>query len=463
MFPGGKELGDYLRRFAEEQLRRAESTSSQGTQHLNGDHSFPVSGVPGTGGGVPPQGGSVPPQPHPEPKPFVEDGGVKFVDTSADKAHGVNRCPRCGSTEISMRANTGKLICHYCRHEWHEGSMEQSFGLDTPVSELRGTVIATGAANIQESTEDVLTLKCQACGAEVVVNTQEALHARCHWCRNTLTINAQLPNGAVPDGLLPFSITREDAIARITEFVKQRRFFAHPQFTRQFAPDEVVGVYLPYLTMDANARVTVEGEGEIETRSYKVRRGDDEWETRYDADRYRLGRDFNLYVDDLTIESSSTRADIDTSRNTNNIINSILPFDTKNAVTYNANYLRGFTSERRDINLDGMTRDAYERVLSIGRARANELIRRYDRGVRWQFERLRVRGTRWVSLYLPVWLYSYYEERTGLKHYVAVNGRTGETMGSVPVRKSKLLAVSGMIGLVGFALSCVVVWAMVMG
>ena len=461
MFPGANELGRYIRRFAQEQFERGGVTNNQGSQQPYGSQPLPPYGAPDATSGIPPHGGPDSQQADPQPSPFVEGGEVKYIDTSSDKAQGISRCPRCGSTEISMRAATGKLICHYCRHEWHEGSMEQSFGLDTPVSELRGTVIASGASNIHESTDDVLTLKCQACGAEVVVNTQEALHARCHWCRNTLTINAQLPNGAVPDGILPFSITRQDAIARITEFVKKRRFFAHPQFTRQFAPEEVVGVYLPYLTMDANARVTVEGEGEIQTRKYQVKVGDD-WETRYDADRYRLGRDFNLYVDDVTIESSADRANIDPSRNTNNIINTILPFDTKNAVTYNANYLRGFTSEKRDVNLDGISRDAYERVLSIGRARANELIRSYDRGVRWQFERLRVRGTRWVSLYLPVWLYSYYEERTGLKHYVAVNGRTGETMGSVPVRKAKLLAISGIIGVVGLALSCAAIWFVVM-
>ena len=44
------------------------------------------------------------------------------------------------------------------------------------------------------------------CGADVVVNTEEQMGARCHWCRHVLTINEQVPNGAVPDAVLPFSI-----------------------------------------------------------------------------------------------------------------------------------------------------------------------------------------------------------------------------------------------------------------
>jgi len=52
-----------------------------------------------------------------------------------------------------------------------------------------------------------------------------------------------------------------------------------------------------------------------------------------------------------------------------------------------------------------------------------------------------VHGTRWVSMYLPVWLYSYHQpgRNGGMLHYIAVNGRTGETMGSVPVQQWKLL------------------------
>jgi DNA-directed RNA polymerase subunit RPC12/RpoP len=60
----------------------------------------------------------------------------------------------------------------------------------------------------------VSPFKCGGCGAEVVVNTAEQMGARCHWCRHVLTINEQIPNGAVPDAVLPFHITHDDAVAR---------------------------------------------------------------------------------------------------------------------------------------------------------------------------------------------------------------------------------------------------------
>jgi hypothetical protein len=44
-----------------------------------------------------------------------------------------------------------------------------------------------------------------------------------------------------------------------------------------------------------------------------------------------------------------------------------------------------------------------------------------------------------VAMYLPVWLYSYQQPGSGMLHYIAVNGRTGETMGSIPIQQWKLL------------------------
>ena len=50
-------------------------------------------------------------------------------------------------------------------------------------------------------------------------------------------------------------------------------------------------------------------------------------------------------------------------------------------------------------------------------------------------------GTRRVAMCLPVWLYSYHHpgENDSMLHYIAVNGRTGEIMGSIPIQHWKLL------------------------
>lgn len=354
---------------------------------------------------------------------------------------GINRCPRCGSTEIQLRPATGMLVCLFCRHEWSEADIESVVAApDDDLWELKGTVVASGAADIDPSVSGVLTMKCSGCGSEVVVNTEQAMTSRCHWCRHILTVNEQVANGAVPDAVLPFGLTHTKAIENIRAFAGKRRLFAHKRFKKEFRPENVVGVYLPYMIIDANASTDVWGKGEILIRQY-TRGNDNNKTTYYDADVYQIERHIDFIVDDLTVESSSERANMDRFVNTNNVINTILPFDTKNAVKWNASYLTGFTSEKRDQDVAGVQPLLENQLLSIARHRIEPSVRNFNRGVRWEQERLEVHGTRWVSMYLPVWLYSYYHEERGkaMVHYIAVNGRTGETMGSVPVSRAKLL------------------------
>jgi DNA-directed RNA polymerase subunit RPC12/RpoP len=309
--------------------------------------------------------------------------------------------------------------------------------------------LASGARDIDPAASGLMTLKCAGCGAEVVVNTATDLSARCHWCRHVLTIDEQMPNGAVPDAVLPFRLTRDEAVARIRRFAGSRRLFAHTRFKAEFTPENVVGVYLPYMIVDANVSSDVVGVGEVETRRYTRGSGDNR-KTYYDADVYRVRRHADFTVDDLTVESSAARADMSSPGNTNNVVNSILPFDTKNAVSWNADYLNGYTSERRDRDVEVLLPHVEDELLSIARSQVAPTLDQYDRGVRWEQERLDLHGSRWVSMYLPVWLYSYYhvEGGEGVVHYIAVNARTGETMGSVPLARGKLLLASLLTGTV---------------
>ena len=406
---------------------------------------------PGSPQDVPPTPGSFPIDPANLPKPIRDELNAPdpvAIDTSAKELKdGINRCPKCGSTDIKQKLGTDLLVCAYCRTEWSGERVEEQFGLGEGIDRLEGTVVASGAEDIQADAANLLSFKCTACGAEVTVNTENAMTARCHWCRHVFGVNEQVPNGAVPDAVLSFHIKKDDAVARIRQFVDKRRLFALKEFKEQFTPENVVSVYLPYMIVDGNASADVAGHGEIKTREY-TQGSDNNKKTYYDADVYELQRHVDFTVDDLPLESSQSRGNLDTKTNTNNIINTILPFDTKNAVKWNASYLSGCSSEKRDLDVEKLRPRLEDELLSIARAQVEKSVNRFDRGVRWEQERLNVHGTRWVSMYLPVWLYSYHQPGAngGMLHYIAVNGRTGETMGSVPVQQWKLLLAALTVG-----------------
>lgn len=375
---------------------------------------------------------------------------TKVVDTDVGNNSGQDKCPKCGATDISLNAQTGLLRCNFCRYEFKPEKVE---GLETDITKLEGEIVGSGTQDIDESSKDMVTIKCTSCGAEVVIDTSDTTQARCHWCRNYLSINEQIPNGAVPDVVLPFKLKKDEARQEIEKFVKNRKFYAHPKFKQEFTTENIMGVYLPYMVVDVNSHAYFSGQGEHEKRRY-TRGSDDNKRTYYDADLYDVEREFDLTIEGLTVESSSDKINKNSSNKTNNIINSIMPFDIENCVKYNSNYLRGYTSEKRDMDIDDLRQIVDKQSKDVARFAANDTLKQYDRGVRWKTENLNVKGKQWKTAYLPVWLYSYQEKKgdKSILHYVAVNARTKETMGSVPIHMSKLILVSVIVEIIALIL-----------
>ena len=398
--------------------------------------------------------GAAAPEPQSVVDALTEPQAPPVLATPAGGADGVNRCPKCGASETRFAQARGTLVCGFCRFEWSAERLDDVMGLSTGIAELKGTVMSTAAADIVDDSA-LVTLKCDGCGAEVVIDTEHNLRARCHWCKHVLALNNRIPNGAVPDGILPFTVTKEQAMEAIKAFVNDRKTFALPAFWDTFSPDNIMGVYLPYMTVDGNIGVRLDGVGEVLRE--RIRVSDDK--VRYRIDRFKVVRTVDIHVDDLIVETNEDKANIHSTTSTTNIINAVLPFDVKNVVRFNANYLGDqFTSERRDMDVDEAEAYAGHHFMTIGRSAVHASVSGYDRGVRWEAEQVHVRGSRWTSMLLPVWLYGFIETKNGrqVTHYLAVNGRTGATMGSVPINTGKAVGVSFAVA----AVISVITWPM---
>ncbi len=371
---------------------------------------------------------------------------VKIIQTDVGNKDGQNKCPKCGATEITLNVNTGKLRCNFCRCEFSPNKLDS---MEKDIANLKGKIIGSGATDIVADSNEVMTFKCSSCGAEVVVDTSSSTQARCHWCRSTLSVNQQIPNGAIPDAVLPFNVKKDEAKELISSFVNKRKFFANPKFKQEFTAQNIMGVYFPYMLVDINSHANLIGLGEHQTRRYTRGSGENQ-KTYYDADLYNVEREFDLVINGLSVEASSDKLN-DSDDKTNNIINSIMPFDVENCVKYDSNYLKGFTSERRDVNSEQLKNLVNIQAKDIARYAANDTLKFYDRGVKWNQENFNIIGEQWMSAYLPVWLYSYQQEKKDKKilHYVAVNARTKEVMGSVPIHMPKLFIVSFIVEILG--------------
>jgi hypothetical protein len=233
-----------------------------------------------------------------------------------------------------------------------------------------------------------------------------------------------MSNPLIPDRILPFKITKEEAIQKIEEYLKDKRKHARKEFLQAFNPDEIIPVYFPYMLVDIKAHSNVSGLGEVDPTG-EVRRG------KRTITVCNVKKEFDLLIDDLMIESNRASS-LNTINTTNHVISAVSPFDTANCVEFNVNFLNGFSSENRDLDVVELNSKIKAIVEDISSKEVEKMEGNFNRGVLWDYPESEIIGTQWTSALLPVWIYSYYEKTTGVKYYIAVNGRTGKTIGSIP-------------------------------
>jgi len=374
--------------------------------------------------------------------------GEKIIEIDNKIKHNQYRCPNCGSTEILYDKKNKVLKCSYCMTSFIDEKID-----DIDISKLEGKNVGMGARDIKD--DDIVTINCYSCGASIVINSKEAPYARCHWCNSILSLDNKVENGSVPDVILPFSVSREDAFNFMKDYISHEKFFSKKDFINNLTIENIKGIYLPYMLVDNNAHCLFEGKGEHEVDSYKVsvgkdKNGNTEYETRYDADLYSISREFDIEIDDLTVESSKDKENRFDKNKTNNIINSILPFDTENYIPFKSNYLMGYTTEKRDMNINDIENKVDVQIKDICRLSINKDLEFFDRGIAWKKEEVKIIGKKWISASLPVWIYSYTNKKKNKEviHYIAVNGRTKEVSGSTPLNVKKLIIFCSIIQLI---------------
>lgn len=365
-------------------------------------------------------------------KKYIEENEViKIVDLSKNAKNGQYSCIKCGSSEIIYNNKLKSLECKYCGCLFKE---ETSDG--NKIKKLRGNTSGKASLNIDENFNNMVAIKCEGCGSEVIIDAHDKPVARCQWCRSILSLNDITESGLIPDKILPFKLTKEEALKNLKEYIQggDTGYFVNEKFKQELTLDNVIGVYMPYMIIDVNAHSKLKGKGKHIIGYKKSSK-----KKSYSVETYDIEREFDLYIDDISLESNSNRKDINNDERANNIINAVMPFDTEKALKYTGNYLIGYNAEKRDLNQDDLNKDLKDKVVNISQETLRKDNNFYNGGISWNEVNTEVIGTKWLSIYLPIWLYSYQEDTKDSKvlHYVAVNARTGKTMASIPINDKR--------------------------
>jgi hypothetical protein len=224
----------------------------------------------------------------------------------------------------------------------------------------------------------------------------------------------QLSGEFAPDTVVPFAISREQAQAILEAWLVGKRYLA-PEFYSKLRQDPLIGVYFPYIVIDADLETTAEGGGSFP-----------------DSVSHRVWASGQIQIENLIQPAlRATRAD--------QVMNRLQPWDLRRQVPFTPGYLAGFQTERRDLDFaDVATETAVHADMAARCVLATQVFKAYDRCSLlklWGFST--VRRHRHHHTLLPAWVV-YYLPVEGELRYFGVNGQTGEAVGSLPVDLPKL-------------------------
>ncbi|MEQ8172069.1 MAG: hypothetical protein ABRQ38_24465 [Candidatus Eremiobacterota bacterium] len=349
-------------------------------------------------------------------------------------------CPQCGA-DTKYNVSAGGVACEHCGYvnaveTKHEGtSAEQfEFTLETMSEAEQGWGVTR-----QE-------LHCNSCGAELILVEGE-ISTNCPFCTSS-KVNIQTAKSDIlrPRFLIPFKIKPEDTGVKVKEWLKKGWF--HPKELSQSSDvKNFSGIYMPFWTFDADVSSKWEAEvGHEESESY-YDSDEKEWKTRTEIHWQWKSGHVTLNLDDILISGSSSTGRV--------ILEKLYPFELKDLVSYNPDFLAGWKAQAYDVTLI----KAWEDGKSTIREKAKGACYR-DTGsshIRNFTMTADLSGEKWRYILLPVYISAYMFRNK--VYQVMVNGQTGNVAGQRPVIWWQVWALivlmllpGGILGLIGLPL-----------
>lgn len=148
-------------------------------------------------------------------------------------------CPNCGS-DLFFNPRTGSLTCKYC---------ESSFYL--PSSNKKAIIVRQYDTSFHPSmlNKTLNSYKCKSCG-RVYFKSTEGRSSRCPNCGNSDIELTEEP-GFCADGVIPFTVTKEEAAKKMKEYLKHNHKI--PKELRQMAENQkLMSVLIPVWNFSFN-------------------------------------------------------------------------------------------------------------------------------------------------------------------------------------------------------------------
>ncbi|MGO5052220.1 TFIIB-type zinc ribbon-containing protein [Lachnospiraceae bacterium LCP25S3_G4] len=305
------------------------------------------------------------------------------------------KCPNCGG-EVAFNPASQKYHCEYCVSDFTEEEVQ-----------------------LIQNSQNPLVYNCPSCGAQIITDDTTAA-TFCYYCHNPVILSGKLEGNYLPDKIVPFEVTKEEATHIFEDWIKSKKYVPKSFFSKEQI-EKISGVYFPYWLMDCDVNVEAIGKA-TNLKVWMV--GDLEYtETSF----YEIERKGSIHFEDLN-KNALQKAN-------KKLVEGVMPFKTLEIKPFSMSYLSGFQAEKRDMEQQDLQQDMDDEMRKYADIIVKESVQGYATLSMDQLQ-LEPQKKAWEYVLLPVWVLTY--NQAGKMYYYALNGQTKKVCGELPIDKKKL-------------------------
>lgn len=338
------------------------------------------------------------------------------------------KCPNCNGGLV-FDPESGSYVCEYCLSKFSQEELEVKAQEETqsqaeqPAEEKQDEERTQGSA---------VEYHCPSCGAEIITDETTAA-TFCFYCHNPIVLSGRLEGRYLPDGVIPFKITKEEAIEKFQEWIQKKKFIPRGFYSKRQI-EKMSGIYFPYWIYDCETNSSMQGTAK-DIRVWRV--GDMEYTETKNFAISRAGKVYFRHLPKTALQKAQ-----------NAMLKGIFPYNFAALERFHMGFLSGFQAEKRDIEKDGLTEEVRREIRNYSEKRMRDTISGHQ-GFTVQSQRCEIVKETFYYTLLPVWILTY-RERGKQVYYFAMNGQTGEIVGKLPVDGKKLFVLAAVIFFVVF-------------
>lgn len=337
------------------------------------------------------------------------------------------QCPAC-TGPLHYVGSSDKLECDYCGSSYSIQEIEKLYAEQEAKAKEEYAQAQSSGEGWDDSGSDswgtdadgMKVYSCPSCGAELIADATTAASC-CPYCGNNNVVPGQFEDGRRPDRIIPFKITKEQAVEGLKNHYKGKKLLPK-SFASGNSIEEITGVYVPFWLFDGSASADAEYDAE-KTRS--ERHGDDEI---IYTEHYSVSRSGQAEFENVPVDASTKMP--------SGHMDSIEPYDYSDLREFSTAYLPGFLADKYDVDIETSAPRADLRFENTILSDLSSTVTGYS-SVSLRSKNVRVkRGTVKYALF-PVWMLS--TKWNDQIYTFAMNGQTGKMVGDLPIDKGRLV------------------------